>query len=60
MWLAPSGPPEDFNATDVLIHEVEIIWKFPQFPNGVITGFTVSTTTLYVTIITITLLSGVL
>ena len=60
MWLAPSGPPQDFNATDIRLHEIEISWKFPQFPNGVITGFTVSTATLYVTIVTITLLSGVL
>ena len=60
MWLAPNGPPEDFNATDVRIHEIEMFWKFPQLPNGMITGFTVSTAALYLTIVTITLLSGVL
>ena len=58
--IAPSGPPQELNVTDIDIHEIGIVWKFPQFPNGVITGFTVSMTTLYVTIVTITLLSGVL
>ena len=60
MWLAPSGPPEDFNATDIRIHEIEMFWKFPQLPNGAIIDFTVSTATLHVTNVTITLLSGVL
>ena len=58
--IAPSGPPQKLNVTDINIHEIGIVWKFPQFPNGVITGFTVSMTTLHVTIVTIALLSGVL
>ena len=47
MWLAPSDPPQELNATNIGVNEIEIGWKFPQFPNGAITGFTVSTTTLY-------------
>ena len=57
LCVAPSDPPQELNVTDIDIHEIGIIWKLPQFPNGVIIGFTVSTATLYVTII---LLSGVL
>ena len=59
--VAPSGPPQKFNVTNIGIHDIGIRWKFPQFPNGVITGFTVSTATLYVNhfIVNITL-SGVL
>lgn len=53
VWLAPSGPPQELHVTDVDIHEISISWKFPQFPNGIITGFTVSTTTFYVTILLI-------
>ena len=61
MWLAPSGPPQELTNTTNAIHEIGISWKVPQFPNGVITGFTVSTATLYVIIYSnITLLSGVL
>ena len=60
MSLAPSDPPRELNVSNVDIHEIGIVWKFPQFPNGVITGFTVSMTTLHVTIVTIALLSGVL
>ena len=48
MWLAPSGPPQELNVTDIEIHEINIGWKFPQFPNGIIIGFTVSTVTFYV------------
>ena len=51
MWLAPSDPPQELNDTNIGIHEIDIRWKFPRFPNGVITGFTVSTATLYVTIL---------
>ena len=51
MWLAPSNPPQELNFTHIGIHEIEIRWKFPRFPNGVITGFTVSTATLYVTVL---------
>ena len=51
MCLAPSDPPQELNVTNIGIHEIGIEWKFPQFPNGVITGFTVSTATLYVTIL---------
>ena len=46
MCLAPSDPPQELNATNIGIHEIGIEWKFPQFPNGVITGFTVSAATL--------------
>ena len=46
MRLAPSGPPQEFNYTNISVHEIGIRWNFPQFPNGVITGFTVSTTFL--------------
>ena len=51
MWLAPSNPPQELNVTNIGIHEIEIRWKFPRFPNGVITGFTVSIATLYVIIL---------
>ena len=51
VWLAPSDPPQELNVTNIGIHGIGIRWKFPQFPNGVITGFTVSTPTLYVTIL---------
>ena len=51
VWLAPSDPPQEVNVTNIGIHGIGIRWKFPQFPNGVITGFTVSTATLYVTIL---------
>ena len=51
MWLAPSDAPQEFNVTDPDIHNIDVVWKLPQFPNGVITGFTVSTATLYVTIL---------
>ena len=51
MWLAPSDPPQEINVTNIGIHEIGIKWKFPQFPNGAITGFTVSTATLYVIIL---------
>ena len=50
-WLAPSDPPQELNVTNIGIREIDIRWKFPQFPNGVIIGFTVSTATLYVTIL---------
>ena len=47
MWLAPNGPPQEFNQANVGIHEIGIRWNFPDFPNGVITGFTVSTAKFY-------------
>ena len=42
MSLAPSGPPQDLSVTNIDVHEIEISWTFPQFPNGIITNFTVS------------------
>ena len=42
--LAPNGPPRELNTTDVGIREIGIRWNYPEIPNGVITGFTVSTT----------------
>ena len=41
--LAPSGPPQEVRNTTTGIHNIEIDWKFPQFPNGIITHFTVRT-----------------
>ena len=46
--LVPSGPPQEFNYTDVDIRAIGIRWNYPEIPNGMITGFTVSTTTFYV------------
>ena len=64
MWLAPSGPPQEFNYTNIGIREIGIRWNFPQFPNGIITDFTVSTATLDVIILfyneLYTFLTGVL
>ena len=51
MWLVPSDPPQELTVTYIGIHEIGITWKFPQYPNGGITGFTVSMTTLYVTVL---------
>ena len=42
MSLALSGPPQDLSVINIDVHEMEISWKSPQFPNGIITGFTVS------------------
>ena len=43
MSLAPNGPPQELNYTSIGIREIDIRWNFPEFPNGVITAFTVST-----------------
>ena len=46
MSLAPSGPPQDLSVKEINVHDMEISWTFPQFPNGIIAGFTVSIASL--------------
>ena len=40
--IAPSDPPQELSEVSTDIRKIEISWKPPQFPNGIITGFHVS------------------
>ena len=44
MYLAPSNPPQELNEVNTDVHKIEISWKPPQFPNGIITSFFVRIT----------------